>query len=363
MTEQFHQSPLQPCHERLGAQFTDFGGWQMPLRFTSDRVEHTAVREDVGLFDLSHMAQIEVEGPHAGQALDTCVCTQPSRMKQGRARYSMILAEDGGILDDLIIYHLRADHFLVVANAANRLRVRDELSARIHVGYPEVAVVDETASRAMIALQGPRSRDILTSLVADSDAFTAMPYYSVIESAIAGVPVRIARTGYTGELGYELMMPAQGAQALWDLFIDQGLQPCGLACRDTLRLEAGMPLYGHELTADLSPKDVGSARLIKDHTFVGSAALASRPATKALYGLVGEGKRAARAGCTVAKDGQPCGVITSGVLSPTLGYPIAMALLEPGIEEGAKLDVEIRGKHMEMTVTSLPFYTQGTARN
>lgn len=363
MTQQLHQSPLQPCHEQLGAQFTNFGGWQMPLRYTSDRVEHTAVRENVGLFDLSHMAQIEVEGPHAGQALDTCVCTQPSTMPVGRARYSMILNEEGGILDDLIIYHLCESHFLVVANAANRLRVRDELTARIAVGYPEVSVVDETTARAMIALQGPDSRAILEHHVADREDFASMPYYSVIESSIAGIPVRIARTGYTGELGYELMMPAQGSENLWQLFIGEGIQPCGLACRDTLRLEAGMPLYGHELTLELSPKDVGNARLVKDHTFVGSAALASRPVNKALYGLIGEGKRAARAGCTVTHEGQPCGVVTSGVLSPTLGYPIAMVLLEPGIEEGTTLDVEIRGKHMGMVVTSLPFYTTGTARN
>lgn len=358
---ELQETPLAQAHRDRGAQFTEFGGWNMPLRFQSDRLEHAAVREMAGLFDLSHMAQIEVEGPGAPEALDSCVCTQPSTMTVGKARYSMILDHDGGILDDLIIYRLAPEHFLVVANASNRLVVRDELTKRCEILGPSLSVVDHTLSRAMIALQGPCSLDKLQEIFSEEDGsiIASMPYYSIRELVYEGTPIRVARTGYTGERGYEIMLPASAGLTFWGrLARIEGIRLCGLAARDTLRLEAGMPLYGHELSRDLSPRDVGMESLIGNHTFVGHQALEHRPQQWALYGLEGEGKRAARAGNLIYQDEEEIGVITSGVLSPTLGYPVALARMKPGIGEGSNVEVDVRGTRLTMLVRAIPFYSR-----
>lgn len=357
-------------HRKLGATLTDFAGWSMPLRYTSDREEHESVRQRAGLFDLSHMAQIEVEGPGAGEALDGSFITAPSTMAIGRARYTLLLQQDGGIIDDLIVYRLGEQSYLVVANAANRLDVRDELAgrARAHMNNDSSALVnvtDTTLHRALIAIQGPRSAEVVRLLLDEPDrpVVDDLGYYRVREVHADG-PVRLARTGYTGETGYELMVPASQAENLWERALELGegfLAPCGLAARDTLRLEAGMALYGHELSRDLSPFDVGMGRMVKDHQFVGSAALATRSQEWALYGLAGQGRRAARAGCSVSVDGNEVGEITSGVLSPTLGYPIALARLRPDLAEGTEVEVNVRGKSQPMTVCPLPFYSRTRA--
>ena len=353
-------------HRELGASLTDFAGWSMPLRYSSDRAEHAAVRKHAGLFDLSHMAQIEVEGPGAGAALDASLVTQPSQMEIGRARYTLMLAQDGGILDDLIVYRLAVDSYLVVANASNRLLVRDELTARADtLEFPDgrASITDTTLHRALMAIQGPRSKEIVSGLLPDRERelLEGLGYYRVCDVHIGG-PVRLARTGYTGETGYELMMSATSAAQVWNKALtigkDDGLIPCGLASRDTLRLEAGMALYGHELSRDLSPKDVGLASLVKDHQFVGRAALGERPQEWGLYGLVGQGRRAARAGCAVSLDGESIGQITSGVFSPTLEFPIALARMRPGISDGTPVDVDVRGKSQTMTVSPFPFYSR-----
>ncbi|MGO1943280.1 MAG: glycine cleavage system aminomethyltransferase GcvT [Ancrocorticia sp.] len=352
-------------HQRLGAKLTDFAGWAMPLRYRSDREEHAAVRERAGIFDLSHMAQIEVEGPGASEALDASFVTQPSTMPIGRARYTLLLAQDGGIIDDLIVYRLGTCSFLIVANAANRLVVRDELAARARASNDgsAVGVTDTTLHRALIAIQGPESAAIVRELLpkAERPILDELGYYRMSEVHMGG-PVRLARTGYTGETGYELMMPASAAANVWErarkIGESHGLLPCGLASRDTLRLEAGMALYGHELGRDVSPKDVGLAGLVKDHQFVGRAALAERPQDWDLYGLEGAGRRAARAGCAVNLNGHPIGEITSGVLSPTLGHPVALARLTPGLSEGTAVEVDVRGKTFPMTISHLPFYSR-----
>ncbi|MFT0847958.1 glycine cleavage system aminomethyltransferase GcvT [Actinomycetaceae bacterium L2_0104] len=365
------QTPLHGVHIELGATLTDFAGWQMPLRYSSDRAEHEAVRTRAGIFDLSHMAQIEVEGPLAGECLDAALVNTPSAMPVGRARYSLLLNAEGGILDDLIVYRLAELSFLVVANAANRLLVRDELTAR-SLAYCEaravecrVSVTDTTLHRSMIAIQGPRSVEIVEELLGGgASGIGGLGYYRITQLHVDTVPVRVARTGYTGEVGYELMIPASAAVALWKRALDvgerHGLRPCGLAARDSLRLEAGMPLYGHELTPETAPADVGLARVVKDHRFVGEQALAGRPQQWQLYGLTGQGRRAARAGCVVHIDGQEAGAVTSGILSPTLGYPIALARMRPGITKGTDVSVDVRGKFLPMKVVELPFYTRDT---
>ncbi|TDE88947.1 glycine cleavage system aminomethyltransferase GcvT [Occultella glacieicola] len=349
---------------------TDFAGWQMPLRFAGDLAEHAAVRERAGLFDLSHMAQLEVSGPESAVALDSALVSAASRLKVGRARYTMITAADGGILDDLIVYRLDEEEFLVIANAANRITVLDELAVRSQ--GRRVAVVDRTPHRALIAIQGPAAAGILTPLV-DVDLGELKYYASVAASFDRTVPTLVARTGYTGEDGFELAVPATAATDVWARLLgagaEAGIQPCGLASRDSLRLEAGMPLYGQELTAALTPYEVGLGRVVHlDHDFVGRDALAERaehPTGARLIGLRGEGRRAARAGSEVRTGGATIGTVTSGVLSPTLGYPVAMALVTPAAEEdvavGATLDVDVRGKVQEMTVVELPFYRRPAA--
>ncbi|WP_232847663.1 glycine cleavage system aminomethyltransferase GcvT [Occultella kanbiaonis] len=358
-------SPLEATHRGAGATMTDFAGWQMPLRFAGDLAEHRAVRERAGLFDLSHMAQLEVTGPEAAAALDGALVSAASRLRVGRARYTMITAGDGGILDDLIVYRLDEHEFLVIANAANRLTVLDELTNRSE--GRQVAVVDRTPQRALIAIQGPAAAGVLAPLI-DADLGELKYYASVSASFAGGVPTLVARTGYTGEDGFELAVPAAAAVDVWARLLDAGaeagVQACGLASRDSLRLEAGMPLYGQELTAGLTPYEVGLGRVVHlDHEFLGRDALAERsehPTGTRLIGLRGDGRRAARAGSPVLAAGSVVGAVTSGVLSPTLGHPVAMALVTPATEDavavGQVLDVDVRGRFQQMTVVELPFY-------
>ncbi len=359
--EELLQSPLFDEHVAAGATMTPFAGWNMPLRYTSDREEHQAVRQSVGKFDLSHMGQVEVEGPQAASVLDYALCTKPSTMPVGRARYSMMLEPDGGIIDDLIVYRLGETRYLVVPNGANRIRVVEELTGRgrrwcVENGVSEEhSVADRTLERALIAVQGPESLAAVTELLSaeDGERVASLGYYRALEATVNGAPAMIARTGYTGETGYEIMLPASAAAQVWRKV---EAKPCGLASRDTLRLEAGMPLYGNELGRDVTPADAGASRLPGDHEFVGSSALAEREPIWDLYALIGDGRRAARAGNKVLHGGREIGEVTSGVLSPTLGYPIALARLERGIDEGTVLDVDVRGTLQPMRVAALPFY-------
>lgn len=355
-------SPLLPEHRAAGAAMTTFAGWQMPLRYRSDLAEHHAVRTSAGLFDLSHMAQIDVSGPGAGRALDRAVVSRASTLAPGRARYTMLCRADGGVLDDVIVYRLTTTDYLVIANAANRLVVRDELTAR--AGTEPATVVDRTPHRALIAIQGPASAAVLGRLT--SADLAGVRRYGVTTGEVADVPAVIARTGYTGEDGFELSVPATTAVTVWRALVAAGapeVAPCGLACRDTLRLEAGMPLYGHELTAEVTPFDAGLGRVVDldpGHAFVGREALARRATQeggRALVGLTGSGRRAARAGYGVFAGAQQVGHVTSGALSPTLGRPVALAYVDPSqARPGTEVDVDVRGHRLAMEVVPLPFY-------
>ena len=362
-------TPLDAVHQALGATMTDFAGWRMPLRYGSEREEHQAVRTRAGLFDLSHMGEIRVTGPQAADALDYALVGHLSAVAPGRARYTMICNERGGILDDLIVYRLATDTYLVVANAANARVVADALTARAQ-GF-DATVTDAADDYALLAVQGPRAADILAGLT-DTD-LADVRYYAGVPTTVAGAEVLLARTGYTGEDGFELFLSPDDAAPVWralsEAGADAGLVPCGLACRDTLRLEAGMPLYGHELTADTTPFDAGLGRVVKfdkttnDGRFVGRDALAAaaeRPATRTLVGLVAEGRRVPRAGYPVVDtaSGAVIGEVTSGAPSPTLGRPIAMAYVDPRHAEPgtAGVAVDIRGKHEPYEVVALPFY-------
>ncbi|MFF2850312.1 glycine cleavage system aminomethyltransferase GcvT [Streptomyces sp. NPDC058001] len=361
------QTALDALHRSLGATMTDFAGWDMPLRYGSERDEHQAVRTRAGLFDLSHMGEITVTGPQAVNVLNFALVGNIGTVGVGRARYTMICQEDGGILDDLIVYRLADTEYMVVANAGNAQTVLDAITERA-AGF-DAEVRDDRDAYALLAVQGPESPGILKSLT-DAD-LDGLKYYAGLPGTVAGVPALIARTGYTGEDGFELFVAPADAEKLWraltDAGQDAGLVPCGLSCRDTLRLEAGMPLYGHELTTSLTPFDAGLGRVVKfekDGDFVGREALsaaAERAATdppRKLVGLIAEGRRVPRAGFPVVAAGEAVGQVTSGAPSPTLGRPIAMAYVDaahaaPGT---TGVGVDIRGTHEPYEVVALPFY-------
>jgi aminomethyltransferase len=408
-------------HEDLGATLTSFAGWLMPLRYTGEIAEHNAVRQAAGLFDLSHMGQIGVRGPQAAAALDYALVGNLSRLKTGRARYTMMCAGDGGVMDDLIVYRLdqgedagedAAEYagqdsagypaeFLVVANAANAGVVRGALAERAArydaeiTGSPAAGSDGGGGDQALIAIQGPAAAAILGRLT--SAPLPELKYYASMPVSVAvggsagdragdsagdsageaAVPVLLARTGYTGEDGFELFCRPRDAVTVWEALTDagkgDGLTPAGLAARDTLRLEAGMPLYGNELGRDTTPFEAGLGRVVKfdkPGDFVGREALAARAregAARKLIGLAGRSRRVPRHGYPVLLDGQPCGMVTSGAPSPTLGRPIAMAyvdaaagtaLAEPGTT--ADLSVDIRGRAEPADHVPLPFYHRAT---
>ncbi|MEU4016424.1 glycine cleavage system aminomethyltransferase GcvT [Microbacterium sp. NPDC028030] len=358
-------TPLRERHESLGASFTDFGGWQMPVRYTSDLAEHHAVRGSAGIFDISHMAEFTVRGGAAGEFLDYALAGRLSALSVGKAKYSLLLAESGGIIDDVIVYRLADDDFLIISNAGNREAMSTALTARAE--GVDVAVEDVSDAYALIAVQGPQAEAVLaaTDEITDvSTPWSEQKYYAWASARFSGEPLLLARTGYTGEDGFELLVPAALAGALWDALLaagePRGLVPAGLAARDTLRLEAGMPLYGHELTLETVPAQAGLGRVVvtAKERFVGKEAIEPAPDAPVLVGLVAEGKRAGRAGYAVVDaDGAALGEITSGALSPTLGHPIAMAYVHPSsAAEGTAVFLDVRGTSIPATVTALPFY-------
>ena len=375
-------SPLHDVHVAAGAAFTDFAGWQMPVRYTSDLAEHRAVRTAAGLFDLSHMAEVGVTGPDAGAFLDYALAGRLSGIAVMQAKYSLLLNEAGGVVDDLVVYRTGEHEFLVVANAGNREAAVQALTERA-TEFEAVSVEDVSDRIALVAVQGPAARAILeaTEGLATDESLSSVRYYRTTSATFRGGSVLIARTGYTGEDGFELYVDAPDAPELWGALAaagqGHGLIPAGLAARDTLRLEAGMPLYGHELGPDTFPAQAGLGGVValgKASDFVGRRASehGPDPAARVLVGLVSEGRRAGRAGYPVydsadaesvfeALEGMvsPAGVITSGALSPTLGHPIAMAYVDPSVAAvGTGLFVDVRGTRIPATVVRLPFYTR-----
>jgi len=367
-------SPLHEEHLALGASLTPFAGWDMPLRYTSDLAEHVAVRTAAGLFDLSHMGEIGVSGPQAARFLDTALVGNLGGLRLQGARYTMICAADGGVLDDLIVYRLGETEYLVVANAANHDTVLAALRERAE-GL-DVQVDDASLRTALVAVQGPRALEILAATpgLTGADELAAMTYYACLPVTFEAAEVLAARTGYTGEDGFELFVDAGHAVSLWRALLAAGepfgLVPAGLAARDSLRLEAGMPLYGHELDMTTTPYEAGLGRVVRldkvdedgaPLDFVGRSALQARseaPATRTLVGLEGLSRRAGRPGhAVVMADGTVVGEVTSGAPSPTLGHPVAMAYVTPEVSEpGTELGVDVRGRVEPVRVVALPFY-------
>jgi aminomethyltransferase len=378
MTENY--TALYEQHKKAGASFTDFGGWQMPLKYESELAEHHAVRNAAGLFDLSHMGEVWVSGPDAAAFLDYALAGKLSAVAIGKAKYSLICQEDGGIIDDLISYRRGEDKYLVVPNAGNAAVVAAALAERAgsaQEGGFDVTVQDASAETSLIAVQGPNAEAILLTLVPaeQHSLVTELRYYAAVE---VGITVNgtvqdllLARTGYTGEDGFEIYIPNEDAAGLWEALLEtgasHGLIPAGLACRDSLRLEAGMPLYGNELSREGNPYAAGLGPVVslaKESDFVGKAALSELKAAGAgatrgrkLVGLRGLGRRAARGHYPVLKDGNVVGEVTSGQPSPTLGYPVAMAYVDvEHAAPGTALDIDLRGKAEPFEVVALPFY-------
>jgi aminomethyltransferase len=370
-------SPLHAEHVALGATLTSFAGWQMPLRYSGDLAEHVAVRTAAGLFDLSHMGELQVAGPQAAAALDYALVGDLTAVPVGRARYTMIVQEDGGVIDDLVVYRLAPETFMVVANASNVDVVRDALQLRL-AGF-DATLVDASRTTALIAVQGPRAEEIVVSVTdpADVAAVQTLTYYTATNATVSGVAAFVGRTGYTGEDGFELFVPAELAPGLWRDVLTAGeplgLIPAGLSARDSLRLEAGMPLYGNELDRTTTPYDARLGRVVRlDKTaadgapldFVGRTALATRSdaaPVRVLVALEGLGRRAARHGYDVVAGTAPTdpvvGHVTSGAPSPTLGHPIAMAYVTPELSTvGTELAVDVRGRREPVRVVPLPFY-------
>jgi aminomethyltransferase len=366
--EPLHQTALVEIHRGLGARLVDFAGWQMPVQYTGILEEHRAVRERAGLFDLSHMGELFVEGDDAGDALAAALVSDPRTLAVGRAQYSMLCAPDGGIIDDLIVYRLGPERFLVVANAGNAVVVSDELAARLSDW--KAVLDDRSRITSLVAIQGPRSVEVLGPLT-DLDP-AAIRYYGIAEGRVAGIDALVARTGYTGEDGFEVFVEWARGPDVWRALAAAGepfgVIPCGLGARDTLRLEAGMPLYGNELDRDTNPFEAGLGRVVKldkAGDFVGKAALeraAKEKLPKQLVGLRITGRGIARHGYPVYAAERRSGEVTSGTFSPTLGLAIAMAYVAPGdADAGTMLDVEIRDQRVAAEVVALPFYRRPTA--
>lgn len=359
------RTALYEDHVASAARFTEFGGWEMPVRYGSIIEEHHAVRRAAGLFDLSHMGEVRVSGVDAAAGLAAALVSDPGALRVGRAHYSMICAPDGGVIDDLIVYRLADDDFLVVPNASNRELVVVELRARFE--GRDVSLVDETLRTSLLAIQGPSATAILGALT-DLELDGLRPY-AATDASVAGHATLVARTGYTGEDGFELFVSWGEAADLWGALLKagahHGLMPCGLGARDTLRLEAGMPLYGNELDRETTPYDAGLGWVVKldrDGDFVGRAALERRAEAtpdKQLVGLVLRGRGIARHGYPVGREGSlhPSGIVTSGSQSPTLGEAIAMAYVPPDdARTGTMLEVIVRGNAVPAEVVPLPFY-------
>ena len=357
------RTPLHASHVALGARMVPYAGYEMPVQYTSIIEEHRTVRGAVGLFDLSHMGELHLSGSEALAFARYAVVSDPGLLEPGQAQYSMLCAADGGIIDDLIVYRVE-DGYLIVCNAANHDAVLAQLQSLQAHGDFDVALADRSEETALIAPQGPRAAELLARLT-DVD-LAALGNYRSIEGRVAGTECLVARTGYTGEDGFELFCAARRAPRLWDALmstgVDLGLRPCGLGSRDTLRLEAGMPLYGNELDRSVNPYEANLGRVVKMEKgeFVGRSALAAVQQTgpqRKLVGLVMRDEAIARHGYPVLVEGTQAGEVTSGTLSPTLGERIAMAYLPAASAEvGGEVEVLVRDRPHPAEQVKLPFY-------
>jgi aminomethyltransferase len=352
-------------HQKLGARMTVFGGFEMPVSYSGIIEEHLAVRNSAGIFDLSHMGEFEISGPNALATLERAFTNSAARLKDGQAQYTIMCTETGGTIDDLIVYRLGPERYMLCVNASNIDADREWI---VELNGGRAHFEDVSDATALIAVQGPVAVAILAILAEFPIADVAR--FGVAEGTVAGIKCMAARTGYTGEDGFELFVDNDGARQLFEAILDVGaaadIKPVGLGARDTLRLEAGLPLYGHELDRDTSPLEAGLATFVKlGRDFVGSTALTAQRQQglkKRLIGLqTDDGKMVARQGYRVFRNGDDSGVVTSGTFAPSIQRPIAMAYLTTAAGVGETLEVEIRSRKARATIVPRPFYRRDEA--
>lgn len=352
------QTPLHDEHVALGARMVAFAGWRMPIQYQGIQQEHRAVREGAGMFDVSHMGTLRVHGPQAIALLRWATLNNPERLRDGQGQYTLLANDRGGLIDDLYVYRESAENLVVVANAANVDAVLSHLRhlAAVEPGPFEVAIDDESAAGALIAVQGPNAVTKLAPLVRGD--LVGLGKNRFLDAVFVGMPVRFARTGYTGEDGFEIFCRADLAVRVWRALLAAHVEPCGLGARDTLRLEAGFPLYGHEFGPDTNPLCTPFAWVVKDKPAFGLAALRAAPCHRRLIGLTVEGRAIPREGYRVLdRAGTPVGVVTSGTSSPWTRRGIAFAWVDAAVAAvGSTMAVEIRGQPVTATVSPTPFF-------
>ncbi|MEZ5216928.1 MAG: glycine cleavage system aminomethyltransferase GcvT [Ilumatobacteraceae bacterium] len=347
MTDLEH-SPLDAVHRALGAKMVPFGGWDMPLAYASGTVaEHLACRNGAVVFDVSHLGTVRVEGDDALDRLQWALTNDLTKIGPGRAQYTHLLDElDASVLDDIIVWWVDDEVFDVMPNASNTDRVRAAIGG-----------IETTSTRAVLAVQGPSARSLLATVSPDA---AAVGRFRVQRVDWNGIEITVAGTGYTGEDGVELAVPADRAAELWNAIVAAGVQPAGLGARDTLRLEAGLPLHGHELGAGITPLQAGLGWVVgwKKDEFRGREPLAAereRGVTRILVGIATEGRRPPREGCEVYAGGEPTGTVTSGNFSRCLEHGIALAFIAPGFEIGTDVEIDVRGSRLPGRIVELPF--------
>jgi aminomethyltransferase len=354
-------TPLNAWHHAHQGRMVDFAGWEMPVQYSSIVEEHLAVRSSAGVFDISHMGRLSFRGESAAEFLNQILTNDTAAMEVGDVRYSLVCNPSGGILDDVLIYRL-PDRWELVVNASNREKIVDWI--RNAARFSTVEFADQTLVTGMIAIQGPQALEIVA--IATGTDFSDLKYYSTRDASIFNLPAVVSRTGYTGEDGLELVVSAEQSQAVWKALLDAGqtfgIKPAGLGCRDTLRLEAAMPLYGHELNELTDPLSAGLQFAVKlqKADFTGKAALEAIKrdgVSITRVGLVLEGRRIAREESPVQFRGSVIGKVTSGTFSPTLQKVIAMAYMPPSDSAlGTKVEVNLRGSLVPAAIVRLPFY-------
>jgi aminomethyltransferase len=352
-------------HRRLGARMVDFGGWDMPVQYSGIIDEHQAVRRAVGIFDVSHMGEIEVRGPQAFDLMDYVTPNAVGKMKVGQAQYSALLYEHGGFVDDILIHKVAPDHYFLCVNASNQEKdyahicEHNKFDAKVEFGSDKYA---------LLAIQGPRSLETLQKLT--PVLLPEIKYYHFADGEVAGVPTRIARTGYTGEVGFEIYIPPEQAVMMWDKVMEAGqefgIKPTGLGARNTLRLEASMALYGHEITASITPLEAGLGRMVKfdKAEFIGRDALAAqneKGIARLLTGFEMTGRGIGRDGYEVYVDGSPAGWVTSGGPSPTLGKNIGLCYVPVRYSQpGRAIQIMIRNQPVDAVTRPVPFYKRAS---
>ena len=360
------RTALYAIHLSLGARIVPFGGWDMPVQYASIIGEVSAVRTTTGIFDVSHMGRLYISGAGATEFLDWVLTASVESLRVGRARYSMICNEAGGIIDDTIFYRLAEDRYLLIPNAGNRTTVVAWFQRWINDKFAgRCTINDQTEATSLIAFQGPGTPGVLDQLCQEPPS--SQRPFSLQENRLQGIMVSLGRTGYTGEDGFEIVVDSTNAESVWQSLVDSGAVPCGLGARDILRLEAALPLHGHEIDETTTPVEAGLERFVRfDKDYVGAGVLKRQHeegVARKLVGLKLPGRSAPRAGYTILDRGEPVGKVTSGSYSPTLDTSIAMGyVVERSATPGNTLDVDIRGRTAQSEVVTLPFYTRPRRR-